>query len=50
MSRIIHKQGKVKILSKCGKNIFNTPNGLYLATRWEEVTCKKCLKLNGEEE
>lgn len=24
MAETIHKQGRVKILSKCGKNIFNT--------------------------
>ncbi len=48
MVETIHKQGRVKILSKCGKNVFNTLQGLCLATRWEAVTCKKCLKLRGK--
>lgn len=43
MGRIIHKQGRLKIMTKCGKNVFNS-SGLYIATRWEAVTCKKCLK------
>lgn len=41
--KIIHKQGSKPILTKCGKNLFNT-HGLFMTRFWKKVTCKKCLK------
>ena len=45
---IIHKQGSKPILTRCGKNVFNT-SGLMMSKFWNGVTCKKCLKLKKHE-
>jgi len=43
MNRKVHKRRHgIAVMTFCNMNLFST-EGLYMSSRWKDVTCKKCL-------